>query len=146
VQLLAQRSEYSPIVVPLFRQGQEQSFAELHCVADPRESRQIARNFADHITLFVPPRGGSRRMIYDRSRKSTKVFVLSSRHAKQEGFDWDESESRCETEGAAIAVFTGGGQAVGVADRQTARATDSNRGASASHTDPGSHTGGGKHR
>lgn len=120
---------------------------ELLCVDDPRESRHKSAPIAlscrprNHDSLLAPFK------VVHHSwsimlPKSTKVSCFHDA-MKQEGFDCDGAESRSETDGAAIAIFSISPEAVGLANGKTAGITDGNRGPSAHRIDPEFHTGGG---
>ena len=112
------------IVVHLFRRGPKaQSRTESLCLDDRVSlgaSQIRSRYFADHVTTLVfllPPRGGASLLIYDRLRKAQKLFgAFITPRNRQEGFDWDGTESRSETDCAAIAIYSISREAVGVAN------------------------------
>ncbi len=96
-----------------------------------------------HVHLLIPSTRWSHQGRSIIAPKSTRGFRAFITRRTQEGFDWRESDSRCETDGAAVAISTGSPDGIGVADRQTARATCRNGGTSAHRTERGSHAGGG---
>jgi hypothetical protein len=106
-------------------------------------SQLRSRYLADHgtTTVFLLPFKVVHHSWSMMLPKSTKVSCFHDA-MKQEGFDCDGAESRSETDGAAIAIFSISPEAVGLANGKTAGITDGNRGPSAHRIDPEFHAGG----
>jgi len=119
--------------------GQPRQHSESLSVVEPRESWRGSGPYPSSCSLheMVPSR-----TIYHRSEEHPCFRAFITRRT-QEGLDWHESDSRCETDGAAVAIPTGSPDGIGVTDRKTARATCRNGGTSAHRAERGSHAGGG---